>query len=113
MAHWRHRLEKKHLAGDRDELANLDSWRCGRNNPKVSNKVGCIGERSVPITTAEGCASARQSYKSKIEQIGTIRGNRPNSIAHKPVPVPTSRTFWTSFLIGAKNIFPSMVKPNR
>jgi hypothetical protein len=27
---------------------------------KVSNKVGCIGDRSVPMTTAAGCASAKQ-----------------------------------------------------
>lgn len=37
----------------------------------------------------------------------------PNSIAHNPVPVPMSRTFWGFSPIGARNNFCSIVSLNR
>ena len=57
---------------------------------KFPDNFGWIGLRSVPMTTAEGCISAEEDLVSRI--LGVVDWHAPNSIAHKPVPVPISRT---------------------
>ena len=53
-----------------------------------------MGLRSVPKTSADGYSSA-------------------NSMAHIPVPVPKSRTFWGLGLIGARWDLPCSVSLQR
>jgi hypothetical protein len=53
---------------------------------------GCIGERSVPMTVAEGNSSAK-SLGGKVSKRNSQIARPDCYIAQLPVPVPISRTF--------------------
>lgn len=79
-----------------------------------------MGLRSVPITWAEGYCSARNEaielgslVFDKVLDEESIRMSLPNSVAHKPVPVPISKTLWSSEGRGAKCNCPSNDKENK
>jgi hypothetical protein len=53
--------------------------------------LGWIGERSTPITSAEGCRSAISLFPSISSRVFLDRAK--TYMAHIPVPQPTSKMF--------------------
>ena len=61
---------------------------------------GCIGLKSMPITLAIGCSSAMIT----VNRLQLYQGGQsiPKSKAQMPVPVPISRTWSKSLVMGAE-----------